>query len=56
MRNPGMIVIGVVIFILGLFLVSPIAEWLLNVAGGLAMVAGLVVFAVGVWSAARGRR
>ncbi len=55
-RNPSMIVIGIIIFVLGLFLVSPIAEWMLNVVGGLAAVAGVVVFAAGVWSAARSRR
>ena len=56
MRNSGLIVGGAVIFILGLFLVSPLVEVLLKVIGFLTMVAGVVVFALGVWSVARRRQ
>jgi hypothetical protein len=55
MRNPGMIVIGSVVFVLGLLLTTDLVEWLLNMVGILTMVAGVVVFAAGVWNAMRSR-
>ena len=55
MRNPSTIVVGVVLFILGLLLRSGLVEWLLNAIGFLAMAAGVLVFAVGVWNVARRR-
>ena len=56
MRNSGLIVGGVLIFVLGLLLRSDLVEALLNVIGFLAMVAGVIVFALGVWSVARRRQ
>lgn len=53
MRNPAMIVGGAALFIVGLILISGILDWLLNVAGILTSVAGVAVFAAGVWNAAR---
>ena len=52
-RNPAMIVGGAALFIVGLVLISGILDWLLNVAGILTAVAGVVVFGAGVWNAAR---
>ena len=49
------VVLGVVIFTLGLFLISPVAEWLLKLVGWIAMIGGAVVFAAGLWSTFRGR-
>ena len=49
------IALGIVIFAFGLFLISPVAEWLLNLVGWIAMIGGAVVFATGVWGALRGR-
>ncbi len=49
------IALGIVIFAFGLFLISPVAEWLLNLVGWIAMIGGAVVFAAGLWGALRGR-
>lgn len=49
------IVLGVVVFAFGLFLISPVAEWLLKLVGWIAMIGGAVVFAGGVWAALRDR-
>ena len=54
--SPGSkIVIGIVVFAFGLFLISPVAEWLLNLVGWVAMIGGAVVFAAGLWTALRSR-
>lgn len=50
------IALGIVVFAFGLFLISPVAEWLLNLVGWIAMIAGAVVFAAGLWGVLRGRR
>ena len=55
MRNSGLIIGGVVIFILGLLLGSDLVEALLNVIGFLVMILGVIVFALGVFYAVRGR-
>lgn len=47
---------GIVIFALGLFLISPVAQWLLTLVGWLAIIAGAIVFAFGLWSYLRSRR
>ena len=56
MRNSGLIIGGVVIFILGLLLGSDLVEALLNVIGFLVMILGVIVFALGVFYAVRGRQ
>ena len=55
MRNPSMIVGGAALFILGIILITGLLDRLLNVAGVLTAVAGVVVFAAGVWNAVRAR-
>jgi uncharacterized membrane protein YiaA len=50
-RNRGLILVGAVTFILGVFLVSPVAAILLKTVGWLAMAAGLIALAVGVYNA-----
>lgn len=55
MRNRGLILVGTVIFILGVFLVSPVAATLLRAVGWLAMAAGLIAVAVGVYNAVQRR-
>ena len=49
------IALGIVIFAFGLFLISPVAEWLLSLVGWIAMIGGAVVFAAGLWGVLRGR-
>ena len=49
------IALGIVIFAFGLFLISPVAEWLLKLVGWIAMIGGAVLFAAGLWAALRGR-
>ena len=52
----GKIALGIVIFAFGLFLISPVAEWLLRLVGWIAMIGGAVVFAAGLWAGLRGRQ
>lgn len=49
------IVLGIGVFAFGLFLISPVAEWLLKLVGWIAMIGGAVMFAAGLWAALRGR-
>ena len=49
------IALGIVAFAFGLFLISPVAEWLLKLVGWVAMIGGAVIFAAGVWTALRDR-
>lgn len=56
MRNGGIILAGAAIFILGLLIRSPLVEWLLNAVGLIAMIAGVIIFALGVFNAVRARR
>ena len=46
---------GLVIFVLGIFLISPVASWLLKAFGWVAMITGAVIFATGLWAALRSR-
>jgi len=49
------IAFGLIIFALGIFLISPVASWLLKVFGWVAMITGAVIFAAGLWTALRRR-
>ena len=51
----GKIALGIVVFAFGLFLISPVAEWLLKLVGWLAIIGGGVAFAAGLWGALRSR-
>ena len=55
LSSSSRIVLGIVVFAFGLFLISPVAEWLLNLVGWVAMIGGAVVFAAGLWTALRSR-
>lgn len=55
LSNGGRIALGIMILAFGLFLISPVAEWLLGLVGWLAIIGGAVVFATGLWSALRSR-
>jgi len=49
------IAIGLVIFLFGIFLITPVATWLLNAFGWVSMITGAVIFSAGVWTAVRNR-
>jgi uncharacterized membrane protein YiaA len=49
------IAFGLIIFVLGIFLISPVASWLLKAFGWVAMITGAVIFAAGLWTALRRR-
>ena len=49
------IIFGLVIFLFGIFMVIPVASWLLNVFVWVAMITGAVIFAAGLWAAVRSR-
>ena len=54
-KTGSSIVVGLVIFVLGMFLITPVASWLLKALGWVAMVSGAVIFATGFWAALRNR-
>ncbi|MCH8940395.1 MAG: hypothetical protein IIC27_04650 [Chloroflexi bacterium] len=47
------IIFGFVIFLFGIFMITPVASWLLNAFGWVAMITGAVIFAAGLWAAVR---
>lgn len=49
------IVVGLVVFLFGIFLITPVASWLLYAFGWVSMVTGAVIFSAGIWSAIRSR-
>lgn len=55
-KTGSSIVVGLVIFVLGMFLITPVASWLLNILGWVAMISGAVIFATGIGAALRSRR
>ncbi len=55
LNSGSRIILGIVVFAFGLFLISPVAEWLLKLVGWVAMIGGAVFFAAGLWTALRSR-
>ncbi len=55
MSNTGLIAGGAVVFIFGLLLTMGVFDWLIGLLGALAIIIGVVLFAIGAWSTARGR-
>ncbi len=55
LSNGGRIALGIMILAFGLFLISPVAEWLLALVGWATIIGGAVIFAAGLWSALRTR-
>ncbi len=55
MSNTGLIAGGAVVFIFGLLLIMGVFDWLIALLGALAIIIGVVIFAIGVLSIARGR-
>ena len=55
MSNTGLIAGGAAVFIFGLLLTSGILDFLIRILGLAAIIVGVVLFAIGVWSATRGR-
>ena len=51
----GSIIFGLVIFLFGIFMITPVASWLLNAFGWVAMITGAVILAAGLWTAIRSR-
>ena|GEM_PF-5402614 len=49
------ITVGLVIFLFGIFLITPVATWLLSAFGWVAMITGTVIFSSGIWTAVRSR-
>ena len=56
MKNSNLVFIGVVIFLLGFLLGSPIVQWLMNVIANLTMVLGIIIVGIGIYSAIRGKK
>ena len=56
MRNGSLIFVGAGIFILGILIKSDLVDALLNLVGWLTMVAGIAVFASGVFFAVRAKQ
>lgn len=49
------IIVGLVIFLFGIFMNTPVASWLLNAFGWVSMITGAVIFSAGLWGAIRSR-
>jgi len=55
-KTGSFIVVGLVIFVLGMFLITPVASWLVKTLGWVIMISGAVIFATGIGAALRSRR
>jgi hypothetical protein len=56
MRNGSQVIGGMGLVFLGILLVSGWLDWLLSVVGTMALIAGIVLFAMGGFSTARARQ
>ena len=56
MKNSNLVFIGVIIFLLGFLLGSPILEWAMKVIANLTMILGIIIVGIGIYSFVKGKK